>query len=86
MTECGHGDGVSHTDQAPHHLGPGPGLALTHLHNDTVTQKYHHARGVALAYHISYKIRDAFRIKKEIKFRQMSKRWEGVTLEPIIKI
>ena len=38
MTECGHGDGVSHADQAPHHLGPGPGLPLTHLHNDTVIQ------------------------------------------------
>ena len=30
-------------------------------------------------------IRDAFRIKKEKKFRQLSKRWEGVTLKTKIK-
>ena len=31
-------------------------------------------------------LRDAFRIKKEKNFRQLSKRWEGVTLKPKIKI
>ncbi len=31
-------------------------------------------------------LRDAFQKKKEKNFRQLSKRWEGVTFKPKIKI
>ena len=31
VTEGGHGDGVCHTHEAPHYLGPGTALPLAHL-------------------------------------------------------
>ena len=57
---------------------------IEHLANMTFSRARHGCAG----YYDDNKnlVRDAFQIKKEKNFRQLSKRWEGVTLKPRIKI